>query len=97
MKTAPIADVKARLTTFVEQSKQGPVVITKNGEPVAVLFAVGDRDELQRLLLAHSPRLRVVLDAGRQQIREGQGTGHEEFWDGLDEAPPTKPRRKKRP
>jgi prevent-host-death family protein len=98
MKTAPIAEVKARLSAFVDQSKDEPVVITRNGRPVAVLLALADEDELERVLLGHSARLREVLEAGRQQIRDGTGIGHDEFWEGLGEASPSTakpPRRKK--
>ena len=40
MKVASLADVKAHLSAYVESSRQGPVVVTRNGKPVAVLVAV---------------------------------------------------------
>ena len=80
MKIAPVAEVKAKLSAFVEESRSGPVVITRNGKPVAVLLAVGNEDDLESLLLAHSPRLRAILDAGRQQLQAGSGVPHDEFW-----------------
>jgi len=99
MKIAPVAEVKARLSAFVEESRSGPVVITRNGKPVAVLLAVGNEDELESLLLAHSPRLRAILDAGRKQLQAGSGVSHDEFWQDVEEAPPKpkgKPGRRKR-
>ncbi len=37
MKIAPLADVKAKLSAYVDTSeKEGPVIITRNGKPVAV-------------------------------------------------------------
>ena len=39
MKIAPVADVKARLSSYLEQVENGPVIITKNGRPVAALAA----------------------------------------------------------
>jgi hypothetical protein len=33
-------------------------VVTKNGRPAAVLVAVSDEEELERLVLAHTPRWR---------------------------------------
>jgi prevent-host-death family protein len=80
MKVASIAEVKARLSAYLKASQEGPVVVTRNGKPVAVLLAVDDDEELERLVLAYSPRLRKILDAARQQIRDGSGIGHEEFW-----------------
>ena len=44
------------------------------------LLAVGDEDELERLVLAYTPRFRAILDAARQRIRETGGIKHEYFW-----------------
>jgi hypothetical protein len=41
---------------------------------------VRDDEELERLVLAHSVRLRAILETARQQIREGEGISHEDFW-----------------
>lgn len=80
MRIAPIADLKARLSTYINESDKGPIVVTRNGKPVAVLLSVNDEEELERLLIAYSPKVRHILDAGQRQIREGRGIGHEEFW-----------------
>jgi hypothetical protein len=48
--------------------------------PVAVLLAVTEDDELKRLILAHSPKFRAVLDKSRRQIKETGGIPHEQFW-----------------
>ncbi|HYU20299.1 MAG TPA: type II toxin-antitoxin system Phd/YefM family antitoxin [Chloroflexota bacterium] len=80
MKIVSVADVKAHFSSYLKASEQGPVVVTRNGKPVAVLLAVGDEEELEGLILAHSPRLRMILDAARQRIREGTGVPHEELW-----------------
>ena len=80
MKIASVADVKAHFSAYVKASEQGPVVVTRNGKPVAVLLAVSDEDDVERLVLAHSPRLRAILDAARQRLRAGSGVRHEDFW-----------------
>ena len=42
MRIAPLADVKARLSAYVEQCEtDGPVVITLNGRAVAILAGTG--------------------------------------------------------
>jgi PHD/YefM family antitoxin component YafN of YafNO toxin-antitoxin module len=56
------------------------VVVTKNGKPIAVLLAMQDEDEIERLLMAYSPKLQRILRAAEKQIRDGQGIPHEEFW-----------------
>jgi hypothetical protein len=48
-------------------------------------MALTDDHELERLILPHAPRLRAVLEAARQQIREGEGLRHEDFWREVDE------------
>ena len=80
MKIASVAEVKAKFSGYLRLSREGPVVVTKNGRPVAVLLAVEDEEELERLLLGYSPRLRRLLEKAEQEIREGRGERHEEFW-----------------
>ncbi len=80
MKIASVADVKARFSAFLKASKSGPVVVTRNGKPAAVLLSVDDEDEIERLTLAYSPKFQKMLNLARQQIREGRGIRHEDFW-----------------
>ena len=85
MRIASLADVKARLSAYVEQCrKEGPVVITRNGKAVAVLLAPKDDDDLENILLAHSPRFQAMLQKSRESIRAGQGLPEEEFWKEVD-------------
>ena len=44
MKIASVADVKAHLSSYLKASATGPVVVTRNGEAVAVLLGV-ENDE----------------------------------------------------
>src|SRR3954454_19491136 len=80
MKIASVADVKARLSAYLKEVQEGPVIITRNGKAVAVLLAVTDEDELERLVLAHSPKFQAILDKSRRQIDETGGIPHDEFW-----------------
>ncbi len=81
MRIAPLADVKARLSAYVDECEAtGPIVITRNGKPVAVLLAPSDEDDLERLLLAHSPRFQAILNKSRQSIAAGKGLSRDEFW-----------------
>ncbi|MDZ4685120.1 MAG: type II toxin-antitoxin system Phd/YefM family antitoxin [Planctomycetaceae bacterium] len=80
MKIASVADVKARLSAYVRESVDGPVVVTRNGKAVAVLLSVTDDDELERLILAHSPKFQALLDESRRQIEATGGVPHEQFW-----------------
>jgi prevent-host-death family protein len=80
MKIASVADIKARLSSYLKASAAGPVVVTRNGKAVAVLVGVEDDEEVERLLLAHSRKLRAILDAADRRIDQGAGINHEEFW-----------------
>jgi prevent-host-death family protein len=80
MKIAPIAEIKARFSAYLDATKEGPVVVTRNGRTIAVLVAAESDDEIEDLLIAHSPRPRRILDGSRKQIAEGAGIAHEEFW-----------------
>ena len=76
MKIASVADVKARLSAYLNESQEGPVIVTRNGKPVAVLLAVTDEDELERLVLAHSPKFQEILSKSRRQIETSGGIPH---------------------
>jgi prevent-host-death family protein len=80
MKIASVADVKARLSAYLRESQEGPVIVTRNGKPVGVLLAVTDEDELERLVLAHSPKFQALLDKSRRQIEKTGGIPHDQFW-----------------
>jgi prevent-host-death family protein len=98
MKIASVAEIKSKLSAFLKASEAGPVVVTRNGRAVAVIVAVQDEEEVEGLLMAYSPRLRAIVEASRQQIREGDTLGHEEFWAEVERSRASeRPGRKRRP
>ncbi len=81
MRIASIADIKARFSAFLKASEEsGPVVVTRNGRPVAVLLSIADEDEIERLILAYSPRFQGIMKAARRRIEETGGIRHDDFW-----------------
>ncbi len=81
MRIAPLADVKARLSAYLEQAEsEGPIVITRNGKAVAVLLAPYDDEDLENILIARSPRFQAVLNRSRQSIKAGKGLAEKDFW-----------------
>ena len=81
MRIAPLADVKARLSAYLEQCEtEGPIVITRNGKAAAVLLAPRDEEDLEGLLLARSPRFQALLARSRKSIQAGKGTSSKDFW-----------------
>lgn len=99
MKIAPLADVKARLSAYLDEcGAEGPIVITRNGKPAAVLLVPYDDDDLERLMLGRSPRFQELLERSRQSIKQGKGLSEEEFWAAVSErAQGPKPSAKKAP
>ena len=80
MKIVPVAEVKTHLSSYLDETADGPVIITKNGRAVAALVAVTNDEELERLVLAHSPRLRQLLDAAATRVKREGGILHDQFW-----------------
>jgi len=80
VKIASVADVKAKFSGYIKASETGPIVVTKNGKPVALLLAVHDEDEIERMVLAYSPKFQSILQTAEKQIRAGKGIRHEDFW-----------------
>jgi prevent-host-death family protein len=80
MKIAPVADVKSRFSAYLKASEEGPVIVTRNGKPVAVLISMEDEDELERVVLAYSPRFQNILQKAKKEIQEGGGIAHKDFW-----------------
>jgi prevent-host-death family protein len=80
MKIASVADVKAKFSGYIKASEEGPVVVTKNGKPVALLLSVKDEEEIERLLLAYSPKFKSIMHVAERQVREGKGIKHDDFW-----------------
>lgn len=84
MKIASVADVKAHFSAYLKESEAGPVVITCNGRPAAILLNVIEEDEIEGLLLAYSPKFRALLQAARSEIKQTGGIPHDEFWQQMD-------------
>jgi hypothetical protein len=47
---------------------------------VAVLLAPADEDDLDRLMLARSPRFQALLKKSRRSISAGKGLSRNAFW-----------------
>ncbi|HSZ54873.1 MAG TPA: type II toxin-antitoxin system Phd/YefM family antitoxin [Tepidisphaeraceae bacterium] len=80
MRVASVANMKARLSEYLRASTRGPVLITRNGRAVAALVSVSDEEEIERLLLSHSPRLRAILRQARKRVRAGHRLSHQQVW-----------------
>lgn len=86
MKIAPLAEVKDRFSAYIDESRESPIVVTRNGRPVAMLISIDDEDDLDSLLLAHNPRFLHLLEAARERVRVTGGVSLAEFRRRLDAA-----------
>lgn len=81
MRTASIADVKARLSSYIDQARGGPVIVTRHGRPTAILVrAPEDPDDLERFLIANSPVFQAII----ADARKSEGIPHDELWRSLE-------------
>jgi prevent-host-death family protein len=72
--------VASDFAVYLKASQRGPVVVTRKGKPVAVLLRTAGQEDLERLLMGHSPKLQTILEAARKRFRAGAGIPHETFW-----------------
>ena len=86
MKIASVADVRSKFSAYIKESEQGPVIVTRNGKPVALLVSVSNEDEIERLIMAYSPKFQGVLAEAEQQIRDGKAIKHDAFWQEIESA-----------
>src|SRR5438046_2606195 len=84
MRAASIAELKSNIDEFIEASANGPILVTRNRKPVAVLFGSQNKDDIERMAMAHSPKLRAILNRSYSQIQAGQVIPHDEFWAQMD-------------
>lgn len=79
MKIAPLAEVRDRFSAYIEESRESPIVVTRNGRPVAMLIAIEDEDDLDSLILVHDARFLELLETARQRVRATGGVPLAEF------------------
>lgn len=76
MKVASVAELKARLSDYVERCRHEAVVVTKHGHPRAALVPLEDEDDLERFLLARNPTFLQLLArsarSGRLSLAEAE-------------------------
>lgn len=79
MKIAPLAEVKNHFSAYIDESRESPIIVTRNGKPVAMLVAIAEEDDLDTLLLTHNPRFVALLEAAQQRVKASGGVPLAEF------------------
>jgi prevent-host-death family protein len=76
VKKVLLETVQARLSKYVTASAKDPVLIVRDGEPVAMLIGLDKHSRTPA-------KLRTVLKRAWKDYEEHGGIPHEEFWKDL--------------
>ena len=85
MTIAPLAEVKAKFSDYIARSHKEAVIITKNGKPTAALVPINSDDDVERLMLRNSTKLKKMIEKSRKEFAAGKGLSHEEVWKKLEQ------------
>ena len=99
MKTVSAAKIAAQFNNYLEASREQPVLVTRNGKPVAVLLAVRNQAEAEQLAGGRARSLRSIFEEAHKQFQQGAGIPHDQFWAKVEQsrrAKRQKPGRRKR-
>jgi prevent-host-death family protein len=80
VKFASQDEVAADFAEYLKATKEGPIIVTSKGKPVAVLLRSESDEDVERLLMGHSTKLQSILEAARKRFRKGSGIPHGTFW-----------------
>ncbi len=80
MKIVPLAQVKDQFSAYIKESQKSPIIVTKNGKPVAVLTGISSEDDIDSVLLANNARFIQLLEEARERVQRTGGIKGEAFW-----------------
>jgi len=86
VKTVSATKIAAQFNDYLEASREQPVLVTRSGKPVAVLLAVQTQAEAEQLALGRVRSLRSILQEAHEQIQQGEGIPHDQFWREVEES-----------
>jgi prevent-host-death family protein len=98
MKSVSASEVKAQFNKYLTASAKEPIVVTRHGQPVAVLYGL-DANDAERVGLASNPKFQAFLAKARKEIDNEGGIPQNEFWQLIERKHPQafvkKPRKRK--
>ena len=80
MKAISAAKFAAQFNDCLDAARGQPLLITRNGKPFAVLLPVADKAEAEQFADGHSHSLRSVFQEAHEQLQQGDGIPHDQFW-----------------
>ncbi|MFY4727557.1 type II toxin-antitoxin system Phd/YefM family antitoxin [Nitrospira sp. BLG_2] len=79
MKFANVRELKNKTSAMLKIVERGnTVLVTTHGRPTAMLVPVTE-DDIEDILLAHSPQLRKKIEEGLKDIRAGRTMALSEY------------------
>ncbi len=72
MKTLEMTATTAPLVKYARSPRGGPIIVTREGRPVAMLLAIDDFD-LENLALSDDPKFLAIIARSRAQFKDGRG------------------------
>ena len=81
MKTVTLEKVQARLGEYIASSAKQPVLILREGKPVAMLVGLARKESRTPI------KLRDVLKRAWKDYQEHGGVTHDEFWKDMAKVP----------
>jgi prevent-host-death family protein len=80
MKTASSVEVESQFSEYLKASETEPILITREGRPIAVIVGIHNEDAIKRLSMTAPRHLQAILEESRRQIRAEDTLTHEDFW-----------------
>ena len=90
--TLEVAEATQPMATYVEQTASGPLVLTENGQPVAVMVSIELADH-ESISLSLDPEFLAIIERSRARHRQEGGLSSEEVRRQLG-LPPAKPQKR---
>nr|VFJ42710.1 MAG: Antitoxin Phd_YefM, type II toxin-antitoxin system [Candidatus Kentron sp. FW] len=75
--------MRENFDSYLRESKGSPVFVVEDGQPVAVLLPVSEKDDMERISLTYSPEFRELIDGADKRVEKTGGIGHNDFWESV--------------
>jgi len=70
MKIAGVREIKQKLSEYLSDLHNSPVIVTKNGRPLAGIVELTNDTDLEAFLIANNPRIMRMIDQNAANRRE---------------------------
>ncbi len=84
MKSISLDEVKTNFESYLSETNPEPFLITKEGQPIAIMNLIIDPDELERILLANNDKFQNILTESKKSFQEEGGIKSDDFWQYVD-------------